>query len=80
MSELRQYRLRIDESLLRQQQRLLAAMIDAVNRGNIYTVETGEDQALLEGILDLLEAIDEQTPEGQADCCPESAVQCARGH
>jgi hypothetical protein len=74
MSERQQYDLRIDGALLRRQQRLLAKMIDTVNRGNSYAVATATDRGLLEGILDLLEAIDEQVSERQADRCSETQV------
>jgi hypothetical protein len=60
MTEPQQYNLRIDGALLRRQQRLLAKIIDTANRGSSYAVETATDRGLLEGILDLLEAIDEQ--------------------
>jgi hypothetical protein len=79
MSELREYRLRIDVELFRRQQQLLMTVINAIDCDGGYKVKAADEQDLLDGVLELLEIIDTQFPERQGDCLPQPEAERPKG-
>ena len=72
MSDLHDYALRIDGSLLRSQRQWLLRLANAVLRGIPYLPESG-DQDLLEGVISLCDEIADQAHDQYGiDCLLEA--------
>ena len=69
MAELQQYDLRIDGPLLRSQRELLYKLLDVAHRGVPYVLRSPTERELLEGIVEMLDAIADQAHDRHGIDC-----------